>query len=73
MDIATIFGLVTALAAISGAYMLEGGQLDSVFLIAPMLIVIGGTLGATTITPAGADLPSVGLLGSNILLSGDHR
>ena len=50
MDIATIFGLVTALAAISGAYVLEGGQLDSVFLISPMLIVIGGTLGATTIT-----------------------
>ena len=50
MDIATIFGLVTALAAISGAYVLEGGQLDSVFLVSPMLIVIGGTLGATTIT-----------------------
>lgn len=50
MDFATIIGLVVALGAISGAYALEGGNLESVFLLPPMLIVIGGTLGATTIT-----------------------
>ncbi len=50
MDLATIIGLITAVAAISGAYALEGGSLDSVFLLAPLLIVIGGTIGATTIT-----------------------
>jgi len=50
MDIATILGLVTAIAAIAGAYTLEGGSLESVFMIAPMLIVIGGTMGATMIT-----------------------
>ena len=50
MDFATIIGLLVALGAIGGAYVLEGGHIDSIFMIAPMLIVIGGTLGATTIT-----------------------
>jgi chemotaxis protein MotA len=50
MDLATIFGLVLSIGAIAGAYSLEGGTLESVFLFAPMLIVIGGTLGATIVT-----------------------
>ncbi len=50
MDLATIFGLILAIGAVTGAFVLEGGQLESVFLLAPMLIVIGGTLGATLIT-----------------------
>ncbi|MBD3258578.1 flagellar motor protein [candidate division GN15 bacterium] len=50
MDFATIFGLILALGAIVGAYTLEGGTMDSVFLLSPMLIVIGGTLGATVVT-----------------------
>jgi len=50
MDIATVLGLLLSLGAIAGAYSLEGGKLESVFLFAPMLIVIGGTLGATIVT-----------------------
>lgn len=50
MDFATIIGLIIALAAIGGSFVLEGGHLGSIFLVAPMLIVIGGTLGATTVT-----------------------
>lgn len=50
MDFATLLGLLMAVGAISGAYVLEGGQIDSVFLFAPMLIVVGGTLGASMIT-----------------------
>ncbi len=50
MDLATILGLVLSVGAICGAYALEGGDPQSVFLLAPMLIVIGGTLGATMIT-----------------------
>ncbi len=50
MDLATIFGLILAIGAVTGAFVLEGGELESVFLFAPMLIVIGGTLGATMIT-----------------------
>ncbi len=50
MDFATIIGLLVALGAIGGSFALEGGKVDSIFLLAPMLIVLGGTLGATTIT-----------------------
>lgn len=50
MDLATIAGLILAFGAIAGAYTLEGGTVDSIFLFPPMLIVVGGTLGATIIT-----------------------
>ncbi|HOP06933.1 MAG TPA: MotA/TolQ/ExbB proton channel family protein [candidate division Zixibacteria bacterium] len=50
MDLATILGIITAIGAITGAFVLEGGSLDAIFLTAPILIVVGGTLGATTIT-----------------------
>ncbi|MEA3297534.1 MAG: MotA/TolQ/ExbB proton channel family protein, partial [candidate division Zixibacteria bacterium] len=50
MDLATLLGLITAVGAIGGAFLLEGGNPDAVFLTAPILIVVGGTLGATTIT-----------------------
>ncbi|HKK20137.1 MAG TPA: flagellar motor protein [candidate division Zixibacteria bacterium] len=50
MDFATILGLLVAIGAITGSFVIEGGHLDSVFLLAPMTIVIGGTLGATMVT-----------------------
>jgi chemotaxis protein MotA len=50
MDFATLLGLIVAFGAIGVSFLLEGGHPDSVFLVAPMLIVIGGTLGATTVT-----------------------
>jgi len=50
MDIATFIGLIVAFGAVAGSFLLEGGHLDSLFLGPPMLVVIGGTLGATTIT-----------------------
>jgi len=50
MDLATIFGLILSLGAIVGAFTLEGGDLNSIFLFPPMLIVIGGTMGATIVT-----------------------
>lgn len=50
MDFATIIGLIMAVGAIVSGYTQEGGNLTSVFLIAPMTIVLGGTLGATIIT-----------------------
>lgn len=50
MDFATILGLALAVAAVLGGYSLEGGRVDAVFLLAPILIVVGGTLGATMVT-----------------------
>lgn len=50
MDFATLLGLAVAIGAVGGSFLLEGGKLEAVFMTAPMLIVVGGTLGATTIT-----------------------
>ena len=50
MDLATLLGLIIAVGAIGGGFLLEGGSPDAIFLTTPILIVVGGTLGATTIT-----------------------
>ncbi|MDD3731675.1 MAG: flagellar motor protein [candidate division Zixibacteria bacterium] len=50
MDFATIIGLALAFGAVVGGFNLEGGSLEAIFLTAPLLIVIGGTLGATIVT-----------------------
>jgi chemotaxis protein MotA len=50
MDFATIFGLILALGAIVGAFTLEGGQISTIFMTGPILIVVGGTIGATMVT-----------------------
>lgn len=50
MDFATVIGLILSLGAIAGAFTLEGGKIESIFSLAPMLIVIGGTIGATIVT-----------------------
>ncbi len=59
MDLATIFGLILALGAVIGAFKLEGGSLEAVFLVAPMIVVIGGTLGATMVTTSTETLRKV--------------
>ncbi|NOY87908.1 MAG: flagellar motor protein [FCB group bacterium] len=50
MDFATIVGLIVGVGAIAGSFVFEGGRIDSIFLFPPMMIVIGGTLGATAIS-----------------------
>ena len=59
MDPATLIGLALALGAILGAIILEGANPLSVFLPAPMLLVIVGTIGATFAASRMADLPLV--------------
>src|SRR3712207_8359645 len=46
MDPATIIGLVIAFGAVITSIFLEGASPMSVILPAPMMLVIGGTLGA---------------------------
>ena len=46
MDPATVIGLVVAFGAVLGAIVVEGSSPMSVILPAPMLLVLGGTLGA---------------------------
>ncbi len=56
MDVATIVGLVVAMAAIFVSMILEGGSPMSIFLIPPMLLVIVGTFGACL---GGGTIPSM--------------
>lgn len=46
MDPVTIIGIGLALGAIFGSVIMEGGNLGSMFLIPPMILVFGGTIGA---------------------------
>ena len=46
MDPATALGALLALGAIFGSVFMEGGNVASVFLPAPMFLVFGGTIGA---------------------------
>jgi chemotaxis protein MotA len=48
MDFATILGIVLGVGMIFGAFILEGGNVASVFLVSPFMIVFGGTFGALT-------------------------
>jgi chemotaxis protein MotA len=46
MDPALLIGVVLALGAIVGSVTMEGGNIASIFLIPPMLLVFLGTIGA---------------------------
>lgn len=46
MKASTLFGIIIGLLAIFGAYLWEGGNFNTLFLLPPMLIVFGGTLAA---------------------------
>ena len=45
----TLYGLLLGLLSVFGAYIIEGGSLGALFLIAPILVVFGGTFSATII------------------------
>src|SRR5712691_7728375 len=66
-DLATIAGLVIAIAGILGGLLLEGGKLQDVAQFTAALIVLGGTAGAVMVsTPlpvlAGAGRRLLGVL-----------
>jgi chemotaxis protein MotA len=50
MDIATIGGLILGVGAVLVSFVLEGGHLSSIVQPPAMLIVIGGTIGASIVT-----------------------
>jgi len=50
MDIATIGGLIIGIGAVVVSFMMEGGHLSAIVQPPAMLIVIGGTIGASVIT-----------------------
>src|SRR5690348_16826955 len=46
MDPATMIGIGLAVVGIFGSLIMEGGNIGAIFLIPPMLLVFGGTIGA---------------------------
>jgi chemotaxis protein MotA len=59
MDIATIGGLILGFSAVIAGFVLEGGHLSSVFQFPAMLLVIGGTFGASMITTSFSTLVNI--------------
>ncbi len=49
MDIASVIGILTAVGAVISSFWMEGGKADSVFLVAPMILVVGGTIGVSIV------------------------
>lgn len=49
MNILLLIGVVIAFGGVLGGFMKEGGQLASLLLIAPLMIILGGTFGITMI------------------------
>jgi len=45
----TVYGLLIGLLSIFGAFLFEGGTVEALFLIAPIVVVFGGTFAATII------------------------
>ena len=56
MDIGVIAGLVLAVAAILGADVIDGGSIAGLLNPSAALLVIGGTIGATTISNQFSDM-----------------
>ena len=64
MDPALIIGVVLAVVAIVGSVTMEGGSISSIFLIPPMILVFGGTIGAAV---AGAVMRDVSSLPKQLI------
>lgn len=56
MGIATIIGLLLGFGAILGGFFIEGGSPDMLIQISPIIIIFGGTFGATFISFGIADM-----------------
>lgn len=72
MDITTIGGLVIALGAIISGILIEGGNLGSYVGISAAVIILGGTIGAVTISFPMKVLSQVPSLLTNALTNQSH-
>jgi chemotaxis protein MotA len=68
MDIATIVGLILGIGAVLVSFLMEGGNISSLFQAPAMILVIGGTFGAATITTSLSQLKRLPKLLSIILV-----
>src|SRR4051794_38734500 len=60
MDPASLIGMGVALGAIMLSMILEGSSPTAIILIAPMMLVFGGTLGAAVAGAAMSDVKKIG-------------
>lgn len=68
MDLATIGGIALALAALVASIFMEGGSIGSLLKPSALILIFGGTIGATLISYRSSDLRKVpGLLASAFL------
>lgn len=58
MDISIILGLVIGFGALLMGFVLEGGEIGSLFLLSPFIIVFGGTMGAVVLSFKTSDILS---------------
>lgn len=56
MDLATIGGLLLAVAAFAIAEVMDGGSLRQLLSPSALVLILGGTLGATVVSYTGSDL-----------------
>lgn len=59
MDISTPFGIIIGVICLIMAFMMEGGQVTSLFSLTAGIIVIGGTIGATVASHSMQDVLGV--------------
>ncbi|MFT8391880.1 MAG: flagellar motor protein [Sporolactobacillus sp.] len=59
MDLSTVIGLLLGFLSLIIGFVMEGGTLGALFKITALLIVVGGTFGAVTISFPGATLKRI--------------
>lgn len=59
MDLSTILGLVLGFGALIMGFVIEGGNISSLFLISPAIIVFGGTTAAVMISNTLSDVMKI--------------
>jgi len=59
VDLTTIIGLVLGLVGLIGGYMWDGGHISSLIIPSAMVIVFGGTFGATAVSFPGSILSKI--------------
>lgn len=50
MDLATVTGLILGFGALIGAFLMEGGTMGALLSVSSLLLVFGGTIGATAVS-----------------------
>ncbi len=71
MDILSVLGILLGVGALLLGNMLDGGQLSSLVNVSALIIVFGGTIGATLVTFSTDDFYSEALKCPDSFLS--HR